>query len=475
MTHAIILIFLVPLIGTVATSFLKRKLQKWLGVAISFPTVAAVGLLTVHLTEHGTQRYLVGGWVAPLGINLHADGLSLLMLLLTAVVGLFVSCYSVLYFSGDEGPESTGLFWPLWLFLWGGLNCLFVSGDLFNLYLLLESTLVAAVALAALGGSKGAHTSALLYLLAASSAALFYLFGVALLYSETRTLDLLLLRELSPSGFLPLLALALMMASLALKSALFPLHFWLPPAHSTAPAPVSAVLSGLVVKAGFYVILRFWFQVFPAASPAIAGQILAAFGAAAVLWGSWQAIRQVRLKMLIAYSTVAQIGYMFLLFPLRGSLTDAVLSATTYQIISHGLAKAAMFLGAGALLKSAHSDLIERTRGAARRTPFAVIALILSGAALAGILPGGGAKGKLLAITWTEGQWWWSAVIVGGMVLAGVYTFVAVRQSFLPAPDTGAQDAARGLEVTALLLAVLAIGLSFGSSAVLSLLEITSP
>ena len=473
MNYAIILIFLLPCIGTIVTSFPQGKLQRSLGLTMAFPTVAAVVLLTIHVIANGAQHYLLGGWLAPLGINLYADGLSLLMLLLTAMVGLAVSCYAVPYFSRGDGPESTGLFWPLWLFLWGGLNCLFVSGDLFNLYLLLESTLVAAVALAALGAARAAHVSALLYLLSATTAGLFYLFGVALLYSETRTLDLHLLRELSPSGPIPLLALGLMIGSLALKAALFPLHFWLPGAHSTAPAPASAVLSGLVVKAGVYVILRLWLQVFPSAAPPVAAQILAALGALGVLWGSWQAIRQVRLKLLIAYSTVAQIGYLFLLFPLIGSLRDAVLSATTYQIISHGLAKTAMFLGAGALLKSAHSDLIERTRGSARSAPFAILALVASGAALAGLVPGGGAKGKILAIAWTEGQWWWSAVIVAGMVLAVIYTFIAVSKSFLPAPDRDPQPTARGLEMTALVVAVAAIAFSFGSAAILSLLEIT--
>jgi multicomponent Na+:H+ antiporter subunit D len=473
--HAIILIFLLPFAGSIVTSFSKEKLRRWLGVATAVPTATAVVFLTLYVTEHGAQRYLVGGWLAPLGINLYADGLSLLMLLLTATIGIAVSCYSVPYFSEANEPQSTRLFWPLWLFLWGGLNCLFVSGDLFNLYLLLETTLVAAVALAALGAMRAARAAALLYLLSATTAGVFYLFGVALLYSETRTLDLRLLHELSPSGPIPLLALGLMSGSLALKSALFPLHFWLPGAHSAAPAPVSAVLSGLVVKAGVYLILRLWLQAFSATPLPLASEALAGLGALGVLWGSWQAVRQVRLKLLVAYSTVAQIGYLFLLFPLLGSLREAVLSATTYQIISHGLAKTGMFLAAGALHKSARSDLIERTRGSARNAPLAVLAIIGSGAVLAGALPGGGAKGKILAITWAEGQWWWSAVVVAGMMLTAVYTFVAVNKSFLPAADHVQQTTARGLEITALLVAAAAIALSFGSSPVLSLLAITSP
>lgn len=474
--HLIVLIFLLPFIGGVAACVPNGKVQAVIGMFAALATLAAVALLTGHIMETGPQSYLAGGQVAPLGINLHADGLSLLMLLLTAVVGWFVSVYSLGYFAGaKDGPEGEGFFWPLWLFLWGGLNLLFVAGDLFTIYLLLEYTLMASVALAALGGSKAGHVSALRYLLAATGAGLFYLLGVALLYSETRTLDLHLLREISPSGFVPLLALGLMVAALLLKSALFPLHFWLPAAHSTAPAPVSAVLSALVVKAGFYVIFRLWFQVFPGIAPVMAGQALAILGAVAVIWGAWQAIRQDRLKMLVAYSTVSQIGFLFLLFPLAVSLGSKVGPATIYHLLSHGTAKAAMFMGAGAMLKCAHSDLIRRTRGTARKAPFAVAAVILSGAALAGVLPGGGAKGKLLQVTFAAGQWWWSAVIVGGMLLAGVYTFIAVRQSFLPAVKEGPGRTVRSLEITALLLAIGAIVLSFNSSAVLSLLEISEP
>lgn len=479
MKHAIVLVFLVPLIGGVLTCLPKGKLQHALGLLTAFGTAAAVALLGRQLTASGAQSYWLGGWSAPLGINLHADGLSLLMLLLTAVVGICVSIYAINYFAdANEGPQSEGFFWPLWLLLWGGLNCLFVAGDVFTIYLLLEATLLASVALAALGGSHAAHVSALRYLLAATVAGLFYLLGVTLLYSETRTLDLWLLRDLAPTGPITVLALGLMLVALLLKTALFPLHFWLPAAHSTAPAPVSAVLSALVVKASFYVIFRLWYQIAPGAAPHGIAYVLAGLGAIAIVWGSWQAIRQPRLKMLVAYSTVAQIGYLFLLFPLAASHGGKVMPATVYHMLSHGLAKAAMFMGAGALLKCAHSDLLSHTRGTARQAPFAVAALILSGAALTGLLPGFGAKGKLLEIAREAHHGWAIAIIIVGMILAGVYTYVGVRESFRPADRAQSQPPpvrVRGLECTALALAVAAILLSFNADAVLSLWAIASP
>jgi multicomponent Na+:H+ antiporter subunit D len=477
MSDAVVLVLLVPFAFGIATAFLRGRGQALLGCAAAVVTAGAVGLLTVHLVERGPLTYALGGWRAPLGIELHADGLSALMLLLTAAIAVVVSLYATVYFAQEE-HASVGVdtFWPLWLLLWGGLNGLFLSRDVFNLYLLLEFTLLAAVALAALGGSRAAHVSALRYLLAATTAALFYLVGVALLYAEAGTLDLAGLRAAAPEGPLAVIGLGIMVGGLALKCALFPLHFWLPAAHSTALAPVSAVLSALVVKAGAYVIVRLWIQPVPAL-PEAAGHTLAALGAAAILWGSWRALRQERLKMLVAYSTVAQVGYVFLLLPLASVARGEVVGATTYHIVSHGLAKAAMFLGAGAVLKTAHSDLLARTRGTARRAPLAVAAIAVAGAALGGVLPGAGAKGKMLQLTFEHGQWWWAAVIAAGMVLALAYTVAAVRPTLFAGAGEQAEGepSSRTLELLALLLAAAAVALSFHSEAALSLLEIGRP
>jgi multicomponent Na+:H+ antiporter subunit D len=475
MNHVIAWCFLVPMAGGAVAFFLGRSGRRMVGLVTTILTAGTVAGLTMLVDSEGPQAYPVGGWVAPLGITLRCDGMSLLMLILTAVLGTFTSVYSLAYFVGtDHDAERCGLFWPLWLFLWGGMNCLFLSGDLFNLYLLLEFTLLAAVGLASLSGSRRALAASLRYLLAATAAALFYLLGVTFLYSEYSTLDLHGLTAAAPSGFLPLLALGLMLGGLALKCALFPLHFWLPPAHATAPAPVSAVLSALVVKAGFYVIARLWFEVYAEVAPSWMGQLLALLGAAAVLWGSWAALQQERLKMLIAYSTVAQIGYLFLLFPSHTSADQEVLPALFYQVSSHGLAKAAMFLAAGALAQPLHSDLLTSTRGGFRRTPFAVLAILLSGATLAGLAPGGGAKGKMIGLALDEGQWWWAIVVGAGMVLAAAYTWIAVRPSFQKREGSGqaATGSKRILELLALLLACVAWGLSLVPDKLIHLVEI---
>ncbi len=165
-----------------------------------------------------------------------------------------------------------------------------------------------------------------------------------------------------------------MVAGLMLKTALFPFHFWLPPAHGGAPAPVSALLSALVVKASFYLILRLWLGPLQAVLPAFAW-LMALLGAAAILWGSWQAIRALKLKRLIAYSTVAQIGYLFLIFPLLAA--PGALQAGVMQVFAHGLAKAGMFAAAGVLIKATGQDTVAGLAGAVERLPVTMAAFAL--------------------------------------------------------------------------------------------------
>ena len=258
---AIVLIVL-PLVGAMLC-FLWSRGAKTLGLLTSAGLVVAALGLGVQLLTLGVQRYTISGWDAPLGIELYADGLSVLMLGITAVVGLAISIYSSAYFDSKKSVY----FWPLWMFLWAALNALFLSHDIFNLYVTLELLGFAAVALVALAGGANALSGAMRYFLISLLGSLSYLLGVALLYHSFATVDITLLSErmntspaTSPAVWM---AMGLMIAGLLMKTALFPLHFWLPSAHSSAPAPVSALLSALVVKASFYILMRLWLEVFP--------------------------------------------------------------------------------------------------------------------------------------------------------------------------------------------------------------------
>ena len=313
----------------------------------------AAALLAIAVWQRGTITHHAGGWVPPLGIMLRADGLAALMVIMNTAVGIAVSVFATGYFGpsphgpGGGHPTDSELFWPLWFMLWGALNALFLSGDVFNLYVTLELVGLSGVGLISLAGRK-AWPSAMRYLLVSLLASLLYLLGAALLYSQFGVLGIAELGRAMTDVPAARAAAALMLVGLAAKTALVPLHAWLPPAHAGAPAPVSAVLSALVVKASFYLFLRLWFQVFPVITTAVLAQGVGALGAAAILWGSALALRQARLKMVVAYSTVAQIGYLFLLFPLAtGAAVSVAPAAIAFHAVSHACAKAAMFMAAG--------------------------------------------------------------------------------------------------------------------------------
>jgi formate hydrogenlyase subunit 3/multisubunit Na+/H+ antiporter MnhD subunit len=479
---AIALLILSPL-AAAALAFAFPRRGRWLALG----TGAVVGVAIIQLTRRvlagGVQMHRVGGWGPPLGIDLRADGLSVLMLLITALIGLAVSLYSRRYFLSEHDDHTAlreGYFWPLFLFLWTALNALFLSADIFNLYVTLELLGFAAVTLVALAGKRAALTAALRYLLLSLSASLFYLLGVGLVYGQCATVDLASLAAKAQPGPTLWVALALMTGGLIAKAALFPMHFWLPPAHANAPAPVSALLSALVVKVSFYLMLRLWFEAFPALlTPAVA-QLFGVLGAAAILWGSVNALFQTRLKLLIAYSTVAQLGYLFLLFPLAAT-PEGGFTAWSGGLIflgAHACAKTAMFLTAGNILHAAGHDRIKDLDGITHLLPISVFAFGLAGTSLIGLPPSSGFAGKwlLLNAALAQGQWWWVAVMLAGSLLAAAYVvrvlahaFTQVEESRKPNPIPPV------MEWTALALALLAVALGFASHGLTELLRVGAP
>lgn len=412
--------------------------------------------LAGQVLENGARTHAVGGWGAPLGIDLLADGLAVAMLLLAQVVTLPLAVYARAYFS--EVAQTA--FWPLAGFLIAALNALFLSADLFNLYVTLELLSLAAVGLVAMGGKPAQVTAALRYLLVSLTASGAYLMGVALIYGAYGTVSIAILSPLigSDPPQAVWLAAGLMLVGLLAKTALFPFHFWLPPAHGGAAAPVSALLSALVVKASFYLVLRLSLDVFPGPA-AGAAAILGVLGAAAILWGSWQALRTPHIKILVAWSTVAQLGYLFLVFPLLAP-DGLALQAGVMQAIAHGLAKAAMFAAVGVLMLATGRDTLEGLAGVAGRVPVTLFAFGLAGVTLMGLPPSGGflAKWLLIDAALHHGQYGWVAVVIGGGLLAAAYVFKVLRQAFLLAPaDSRFHPVPRSMEWAAFVLAAASV------------------
>lgn len=483
LSHLVLLPWVVAApLGGALLAFLLRRRAAAVGLLAALASAAAGLALAVQVGVAGAQHHAVGGWGAPLGIDLYADGLSALMVAMTSLVGLGVSVYGSAYFAGaDEGAEhQRAYFWPLWLLLWTALNALFVTADVFNAYVTLELLGLSAVALVALAATPAALGGAMRYLLVGLLGSLLYLLGVGLLYAAAATLDLRQLADAALPTGVGALAIGVITAGLVLKTALFPFHFWLPPAHASAPAPVSAVLSALVVKASFYLLLRFWFFVGPElAAPAIA-QLLGVLGAAAVVWGGMRALAAERLKLVVAYSTVAQIGYLFLVFPLGLGQPEGFTAwgGVALLVLAHATAKAAMFLSVGAVVKAAGHDGVSGIDGTAQALPVTLFAFALAGVSLIGLPPTGGfaAKWLLLNAALATGQWWWALVLVAGSLLAAAYTFRVLARAFTRLPgDPPPCACAAPLEWSALALAVAALALGFVASEVLELLRVGAP
>lgn len=483
---AMIGLVVVPLATAVVVFAAGRRWGAACGVGTAAMQLAMVVALTRAVLAEGPLRYRLGGWKSPLGIELHADGICALMLIMTAVVGTATSVYATGYFctssrrdtfSAEEPPERA--FWPLWLVLWGTLNALFLSGDIFNLYVTLELVTFCAVALIGLAGRKRALVAAMRYLIASLAGAMCYLLGVAMLYSAFGTVDWGLLAGRVGADLPTSCAAALMLTGLLLKTALFPLHFWLPAAHANAPAPVSGVLSGLVLKASFFIALRLWFYLFAPVVALPVGQVLSVLGATAIVWGSVQAIRQRRVKQLIAYSTVAQIGYLFLVFGVAGGTASMpAWRGTAYFVFAHGCAKAAAFMVAGSLMQATGSDELDRWRGIGRREPMLLFTFALAGVSLMGLPPSGGfiAKWLLLNAAIASGDWLVAVAIVAGGLLASVYVFRVLTVALVVSvPPPVVAPLPRVMRWPPLALAVIVIVCGVVTTEPIRLLEVGSP
>lgn len=458
-----------PLAGALLASLLPR-LGAVTGLATALVTLVASVGAAARVWIEGPVRAGLGGWEAPLGIALALDGLSALMLLLTGLVGLGVSVYALAYVR--PGPVR-GKFWALWLWLWASMNALYLSGDVFNLYVSLELLGLAAVALVSLAGGAAALTAAMRYLLVSLLGSLAYLMGVALLYAGYGVLDLAALAQVMDAGPHARLAAALMTAGLLMKTALFPLHVWLPPAHGSAPAPVSAVLSALVVKASFYLVLRLWMDVFPAPPGSAFALFMGLLGAFALFWGSLLALRAARLKQVVAYSTVAQLGYLFIAFALMPYAPDAW-RAAVFLAAAHALAKAAVFLAAGNLQRAAGHDRVSELGAVMRAEPVSTFALGIAGASLAGLPLTGGflAKWLLVEAALEAHAWGWAALVLGGGLLAGAYVFRVLGHAFTRSARTVHAGPLPGvMRWTVLLLALASVGLGLAGVPVLELLS----
>lgn len=464
-----------PLLGALA-GLVAPRAAAGIGIAAVAATALSVAALSWAVVAEGARMVALGGWGAPLGIDLRADGLAVAMLAMTAGVGL---CVSLSALAGDGGGRPA-VFWPLWLLLLAGLNGAYLSTDLFNLYVMLEVISLAAVGLTVMGGGAAALRAGFEYLMASMLGALLFLLAVGFVYLRFGRLDLMGLADLVTPGDPAMAAvLALMLVGLALKTALFPLHWWLPAAHASATAPASALLSALVVKVSLYIVLRVGQYLVPPTEGLVL--LVGLAGGAAMIWGGIQALRADRLKLLVAWSTVAQIGLIFVAFARSGAAgTAESWKAAVILMLGHAIAKAAMFLAAGRIKDEVGHDEIARLDRSPIRPTLAQFTFALAAISLIGLPPSIGFAGKWLLMegALAAGYWHWVALtFLGTLISVAVFSRVMVpflrfdRQS---AP-VGEHQGWALADAPPLVLAIAAFGLGLAGAQILALLEVGAP
>jgi multicomponent Na+:H+ antiporter subunit D len=382
------LAFLIPLLS---------KLWRRSGDVLANCGTAALlvlSLYSIRLISGSPLVYEMGGWRPPFGIALVLDGLSLLVLVCVSVVSFACSVYSVSYMSKFT---SKWKFYTLFMLMITGLNGVTITGDIFNMYVFFEIAAIASYALVAFGTEHEELEAAFKYMVLGSVASMAILFSIALLYGKLGTLNLAdLSRKIAEAGDLRLLAFggALLLTGFAVKAALVPFHSWLPDAHPSAPAPISAMLSGVFIKVlGVYAMSRIFFNVFGVKPVHL--NLLLFFGVVSLVVAALLALRQSDIKRLLAYSSISQIGYIALGL---GSGSPLGIMGALFHILSHSTGKALLFLTSGSLVYSAGTRNLEDMGGLEERMPVTATSFTVGALSIAGVPPFHGFFSKLFII-----------------------------------------------------------------------------
>ncbi len=415
---------IVPLVAAFVLPVFGKRLKP---VATFVANLVTVFLLALAVMSVGTSvTYEVGGWSIPLGINLVLDGLSSLLLLAIGVVSTAAMLFSTRYM---EQYTAKPKYFSLFLLMVAGMNGVVLSGDIFNLYVFLEIASIASYALVGFGCEHEELEASFKYMVLGSIASAFILFGVALVYANTGSLNMAYiaatLRQTGMNiglGF----ALSLFIAGFGLKAALVPFHAWLPDAHPSAPAPISAMLSGVLIKAlGVYALARLIFNVLGVSVPV--GWVLITLGVLSMVIGVFLAVGQWDFKRLLAYHSISQMGYVVLGIgigalilaqggnPLWASL--AILGGL-FHLVNHAVFKSLLFLTSGSVEMATGTRQLKQMGGLVDRMPYTRLTCIVASAAIAGVPPFNGFWSKLILVI--------AAVQARFFVLAGVTVLVSL-------------------------------------------------
>jgi multicomponent Na+:H+ antiporter subunit D len=425
--HLPVLQILFPLACAPFCVLLRSRTVAWLVFVVGvLGSGACAVLLAVRVARGETLRYAMGGWPAPQGIEFVVNGFNTPVLLLVSLIAMVVAVYSRHSIEAEIDPKQAPLLYTCLCLVLAGLLGMAITGDAFNAFVFLEITSLSSYALIAMGRRRRALLASFRYLVIGSVGAVFVLLGIGFAYAVTGTLNMadLAHRLGDVQGNRALYAaVVFVVVGLAVKMALVPLHAWLPGAYAEAPSAVGMFLSATSTKVAIYLFVRFAFTVFGATlvfGSMPIGRIGLVAACLAMLVGSAVACFQPDLKYLLAWSSIAQIGYIVAGVSLA---TGAGVSAAYLHMINHSVAKAALFGAAGLLVLRLGSARLDALAGLGRRMPWTFAAIAVGGLGLVGVPPTGGfvSKWALAAALVERGQWPVLVVMLVSSLLALVY------------------------------------------------------
>lgn len=441
MNGLLVLPIAIPLIvATLALIFRKFSvIQRWIGVAGMLVLLVVVIILFREVYVDGIQVLQVGSWKAPFGITLVADILSMLMLTISSVMGLIVAIYSI--YDIDRERERFG-YYPLLHILMMGVNGSFITGDLFNMYVWFEVMLIASFILLAIGNSKNQLQGALKYVIINLFSSLLFLFGVAMLYSMTGTLNMadlaVRLKEVENVGLVTTVSM-IFMVTFGVKAAIFPLFFWLPASYHTPPVAISTFFGGMLTKVGVYALIRAFTLLFTQ-DVGYTHTILLWASGLTMLTGVLGAVSHYEFRKILSFHIISQIGFMIMGLAFNTALG---LIGTMFHIIQHILVKSHLFLISGIAQRLLGTFELKKMGGLYKHYPFLGALFLISSFSLAGFPPLSGFWAKLTLIK--AGLSIEAYFVTGIAIIVGLLTLFSMTKIWLtafwsPVPEKGVPE-----------------------------------
>ena len=441
-THLSLLLVVIPLLAAPVTALLPGVRLPWLATLLVSWVCFVLAIWQFALVMDGSViSYELGGWAPPWGIEYRIDVVNAFVALIVAGMAAVTLPYAWRSVAQEIPKHQAPLFYAMLLLCMDGLLGITLTGDIFNLFVFLEISSLSSYTLISMGRNRRALTAAYQYLIMGTIGATFLLIGIGLIYAETGTLNMVDLSNRLPAVFshhTVHTAFAFIVVGVALKLAMFPLHLWLPNAYTYAPTVITVFLAATATKVAVYVMLRVVFTVFTTGftGDTPTDDMFLLLGVLGVLVASLYAIYQGDAKRLLAYSSVAQIGYILLGIGFASALG---VTAAVVHIFNHALMKGALFMAIGALVYRIGSSHITHFNGVGRQMPWTFAALVLGGLSLIGVPGTAGfiSKWYLVLAAIEQQAWFIAGVILIGSLLAVVYVWRMVEVLyFRPAAET---------------------------------------